>query len=156
VLLSRLCLQIRSNVPLKINNTESIQQNYFWWTVLCDVSQWRSQDLEVGGTESLRDGSPPAESRGRAPGVGLGAKPPPPESSQHITDIWLPNHARFCEFSRIAWAAGKAREKSRLFCVFVCLAAVKLTMANSLLLGLKAKIKSTQGAQKSRNFVNLI
>jgi len=40
----------------------------------CD--QWRSQDLEVGGTEGLGEGRPQ-----RGP------------SSQHITDIWLPNYA---------------------------------------------------------------
>ena len=31
-----------------------------------------------------------------------------PESSQHITDIWLLNHAQFCAFSQTARAACKA------------------------------------------------
>jgi len=46
----------------------------------------------------MRDGSPAAGSRGRPLVEVRGAKPPPPESSQHITDIWLPNHAQLCVF----------------------------------------------------------
>jgi len=34
---------------------------------LLGCKQWRSQDLEVGGTGGLENGSPPAVSRGRAP-----------------------------------------------------------------------------------------
>jgi len=36
------------------------------------AEQWRSQDLEVGGTGGLGNGSPPAGSRGRAPGGWFG------------------------------------------------------------------------------------
>jgi len=36
------------------------------------TQQWRSQDLEVGGHRGLRDGSPSAGSRVRAPGGRMG------------------------------------------------------------------------------------
>jgi len=67
--------------------------------------QWRSQDLEVGGTGGLGDGSPPAGPSGRAPGGRLGRSPH--ESSQHITDIWLLNHAQFCVFIKSTRVASK-------------------------------------------------
>ena len=51
---------------------------------------------------------PTAGFRGRAAGVRFGVKAP--ESSRHITDIWLPNHLQFCVFSQTAWAVGKAWE----------------------------------------------
>jgi len=54
---------------------------------------------------------------GAEPLVGVresGAKPS--ESSQHITNIWLPNYAQFCVFSQTALAAGKAREKTYIDC----------------------------------------
>ena len=37
-----------------------------------NANQWRSQDLEMGGTGGLGNGSPPAGSRGRAPGGWFG------------------------------------------------------------------------------------
>jgi len=38
---------------------------------------------------------PTAGSRGSARGVGFGAEAPPPESSQHIANIWLVNQHHF-------------------------------------------------------------
>jgi len=61
--------------------------------------QWRSQDLEVG-TQWVWGTEVPQRSPGAEPLVGVsGGEAPPPESLQHITDIWLPNHAQFCVFS---------------------------------------------------------
>jgi len=62
-------------------------------------TQWRSQDLEVGGTWSLvggtgglENGGPPAGLRGTAPDGWFGGI-----ASRKliavIKDIWLPNHA---------------------------------------------------------------
>ena len=63
--------------------------------------QWRSQDLEVGGTPIVCGTEVPQ----RGPGAhwwGVRGTKPPPESSQHIADIWLPNHAQFCVFGQTA------------------------------------------------------
>jgi len=55
------------------------------------TQQWRSQDLEVGGHRGLRDGSPSAGSRVRAPGGRMGV-----QGARDIADIWLPDHTQFC------------------------------------------------------------
>jgi len=64
--------------------------------------QWRSQDLEVGGTGGLGNGSPPGGSRGRAPGGWFGGGIASRKLIAVIKDIWLPNHAQFCVFSSTA------------------------------------------------------
>jgi len=54
-----------------------------------------------GGRGGLRNGGPPAGSRGRAPGGWFGGV-----ASRKliavIKDTWLPNHAQFCVFSSTA------------------------------------------------------
>jgi len=52
------------------------------------LAQWRSEDLEVGGTRRLGPEVPKRVQGG--------------QSSQHITDIWLRSYAEFCVFSQTA------------------------------------------------------
>jgi len=58
---------------------------------------WRSHHLGVERAQEMGT---------EVPQRGPGTKPP--ESLQHITDIWLPHHAQFCVFSQTARAASKA------------------------------------------------
>jgi len=55
-----------------------------------------------GGTGGLGNGSPPAGSRGRAPGGWFGGSIASRKLIAVIKDIWLPNHAQFCVFSSTA------------------------------------------------------
>ena len=55
--------------------------------------QWRSQDSAVWAAQGVWGTEVPQ----RGP-----AAEPPPERSQHITNIWLPNDALFCVFSETA------------------------------------------------------
>jgi len=70
---------------------------------MSSLEQWRSQDLEVGGTGGLGNGSPPVGSRGIAPGGWFGGGGIASRKLiAVIKDIWLPNHAQFCVFSSTA------------------------------------------------------
>ena len=66
--------------------------------VLIPHSQWRSQDLEVGGTGCLGNGSP-QRGPGTEPLVGGSGGTASRKLIAVIEDIWLPNHAQFCVFS---------------------------------------------------------
>jgi len=54
---------------------------------------WRKGGTGAWGTEV------PQRGPGAEPWWGVRGEAPPPESSQHITDILLPNYAQFCVFS---------------------------------------------------------
>jgi len=65
------------------------------------VSQWSSQDLEVGGTGGLGNGSP-QRGLGAEPLVGGSGGIASRKLIAVIKDIWLSNHAQFCVFSSTA------------------------------------------------------
>jgi len=63
------------------------------------LEQWCGQDFEVGEAQGPWGMEVPKRGARADPLVGIRGRSPPPESSQHITDIWLPNYAQFCVFS---------------------------------------------------------
>ena len=92
------CRRIQS-IRVHISTARRIMQRH---TGQCNANalfvcrkQWRSQDLEVGGTGGLGNGSPPAESSGRATGGWFGGGIASRKLIAVIKDIWLPNHAQF-------------------------------------------------------------